>query len=72
MLFSFFQIPEGALAALEAAAAISASVMRQAEGTNTITAFVANVPFACVGKLFPATLTGDIDHGITISKVSAF
>ena len=62
MLLSFFQISVCALAALETAAAVSASVIRLAEGTNTVTAFVANVPFACAGELFPATLARNIDH----------
>jgi hypothetical protein len=62
----FFQIPEGALATLEAAAAVFASVIGLAERTNAIPAFVTNIPFVGLGKLFPAALTGDIDHSFTI------
>ena len=62
----FFQISIRALAALEAAAAVSASVVGQAVRANPIAAFVANIPFACVGKLFPAALTRDIDHSFII------
>jgi hypothetical protein len=54
------------LAALEAATAVFASVVGQAIRTNPIAAFVANIPFASVGKLFPAALTRNIDHSFTI------
>jgi len=54
------------LAAFEAAAAVFASVIGLAERTNAIPAFVADVPFAGAGKLFPTTLAGDIDHSFTI------
>jgi len=65
-LFTFFHISISALAAFEAAATISASVMRQTIWTDAVSAFVADIPFACVGKLFPAALTRYIDHNITI------
>ncbi len=62
----FFQIPEGALAALEAAAAVFASVVGQAVRADAVAAFVTNIPFVGLGKLFPAALTRDIDHSFTI------
>jgi hypothetical protein len=61
-LSSFFQIPEGALAALEAAAAVFASVVGQAVRADAVAAFVANIPFVGLGKLFPAALTGYPGH----------
>lgn len=63
---SFFQVPKSALATFEAATAISASVMRKAERTDAVAAFVANIPFAGAWKFFAATLAGDIDQSITI------
>jgi len=59
---SFFQIPKGALAAFEAAAAVFASMMRQAIWTDAVAAFVANIPFVGLGKLFPTALTRYPDH----------
>jgi len=54
------------LAAFEAAAAVFASVVGQAKGTNAVAAFVANIPFAGTGKFFAAALTGYIDHSFII------
>jgi len=66
LLFKFFQISISALAAFEAAAAVFATVIGLAVGTNAVAAFVANVPSACVGKLFPAALTRDVNHSFII------
>lgn len=66
LLFTFFQVPKGALATFEAAATVFASMMRQAIWTDAVAAFVANIPFACVGKFLPAALTRNIDHSFII------
>lgn len=62
LLFTFFQVPKGALATFEAAATVSASVVGKAVRADAVTAFVANIPFVDLGKLFPATLARNIDH----------
>ena len=63
-VFPFFHISVCALAAFETTSAVSAFMIRQAIWANTITAFVADIPSACLGELFPTTLTRDPCHNI--------